>query len=114
MMLQKCFVRAVIKIIKNTHRHPANQALHCISAPFYAIGIAMTFGHFVGIQTDVAAGVAMWLAAIAMFVSGHKIEGNIGSMTPVLLFRLLSKIARNFVAQRVHLLRAWLRPVFEH
>jgi uncharacterized membrane protein YGL010W len=99
-------MRAVIRMIKNTHRHPANRALHCIGAPFYVIGAAMTLGHFVGMQTDLTAGVAMWIAAIAMFVSGHKIESNIGSMTPVLLFRLLSKVAHNFVAQRVHLLRA--------
>jgi hypothetical protein len=99
-------VRAVIKMIKNTHRHPANQALHCIGAPFYAVGAAMTLGHFAGMQTDLAAGIAMWVAAIAMFVAGHRIENNIRSMTPVLLFRLLSKVARDFVAQRVHLLRA--------
>lgn len=99
-------VRAVIKMIKNTHRHPANQALHCIGAPLYVIGAAMSLGHFAEMHTDFVAGVGMWIAAIAMFVSGHKIEGNAGSMTPVLLFRLLSKAARDFVAQRVHLLRA--------
>jgi hypothetical protein len=98
-------VHAVVKIIKNTHRHPVNQAFHCIGVPFYAIGLAMTFGHFAAMQTDLVPGLAMWLAAIIMFVTGHRIEGNIGSMTPVLLFRLLSKVARNFVAQRVHLLR---------
>ena len=100
------FVRAVIKMIINTHRHPANQALHCIGAPFYAVGLATVLGHFVGMQMDLAVGVAMWLAAIAMFVAGHKIEGNTRSTTPVLLARLLSKAARNFVAKRVHLLRA--------
>ena len=99
-------VRAVIKMIKNTHRHPANRALHCIGAPFYAIGAVMTLGHFAGMQTDLASGIAMWGAAIAMFIAGHKIENNIGSMTPVLLFRLLSKTVRNSVTQRVHLLRA--------
>jgi len=98
-------MHAIVKIIINTHRHPANQALHFIGAPFYAIGIATTFSHFVGTQTDLALGVAMWLAAIIMFVAGHRIENNIGSMTPVLLIRLLSKIAHNFVAQRVHFLR---------
>jgi hypothetical protein len=107
-------MHAILKIIKNTHRHPANQALHFIAAPFYAVGLVIMLGHFAGIQqqtttTDivVVVGAAMWLAAIAMFVLGHKIEGNIGSMTPVLLFRLLSrKIAHYPVAQRVHLLWA--------
>jgi hypothetical protein len=92
--------------MKNTHRHPANQALHCIGAPFYVIGLAMTFGYFAGIQNDLVIGIAMWLAAVVLFVSGHRIENNIGSMTPVLLFRLVSKIAHNLVAQQVHFLRA--------
>jgi hypothetical protein len=95
-----------VRIIKNTHRHPANQALHLVGAPFYVIGLAMTFGYFVGIQNDLVMGIAMWLAAVALFVSGHRIENNMGSMTPVLFFRLVSKIAHNFVAQQVHFLRA--------
>jgi hypothetical protein len=105
-------MHAILKIIKNTHRHPANQALHFMGAPFYVIGLVVVLGHFAGIlqlqtTTDLVAGTAMWIAAIAMFVLGHKIEGNIGSMTPVLLFRLLSrKVARYSIAQRVHLLWA--------
>jgi len=56
---------------------------------------------------DLVAGAAMLFAAIAMFVSGHMIEGNVGSTTPVLLFRLLSrKVARYSIAQRIHLLWA--------
>lgn len=105
---------SVVKMVKNTHRHPANQALHCIGAPFYIIGLVMIFGHFAGMQTNPVMGAAMWLSAIAMFVAGHKIESNLGSTTPVLLFRLLSKVVRNLVAQRVHLLRAWFGPVLEH
>ncbi len=103
---------AVLKLIKNTHRHPANQALHSIGAPFYVAGLVVVLGHFAGIlqlqtTTGPLIGTAMWLAAIGMFVLGHKIEGNIGSMTPVLLFRMLSrKVARYSVAQRVHLLWA--------
>ena len=112
------FVHTILRIIKNTHRHPANQALHSIGAPFYVVGLLVMLGHFAGIQeqqtmtttTGLAAGATMWLAAIAMFVLGHKIEGNVGSMTPVLLFRLLlslrRKVARYPVMQRIHLLWA--------
>jgi hypothetical protein len=99
-------MRAIVNVIKNTHRHPVNQALHCIGAPFYVIGAAMTLGHFAGMQTDLVTGAAMWISAITMFVAGHKIENNIMTMTPVLVFRLLSKVAHNAVAQQVHLLRA--------
>lgn len=114
-------MHAILKIIKYTHRHPANQALHFIGATFYAAGLVVILGHFTGIlhqlqqQTTttmtiapvdpVGGGAAMLFAAIAMFVSGHIIEGNVGSMTPVLLFRLLlRKISRNPIAQRIHLI----------
>jgi hypothetical protein len=103
-------MQIIVKILKNTHRHPVNQALHSIGAPFYGIGLAMTLGHLAGMQTNLTAGGAMLLAAIAMFVVGHKIEGNVRSMAPVLLFRFLMvvlsrKVARYLVTKRVHLLR---------
>jgi hypothetical protein len=106
-------VQSILKIIKNTHRHPVNQALHSIGAPFYGVGLAMILGHLAGIQTNLAVASAMLLAAIAMFVLGHKIEGNLRSMAPVLLFRFLvvvvllsrRKVVRYPFTKRVHLLR---------
>ena len=96
-------MQAIVTMIKNTHRHPANQALHCVGAPSYAIGAVMTIGHFAGMQTSLVIGASMWLAAIAMFVAGHRIENNLRSMTPILLFKLvLRKAARYFVAKQVH------------
>jgi hypothetical protein len=102
----------ILKILKNTHRHPVNQALHSIGAPFYGLGLAMSIGHLAGMQTNLGAGGTMLLAAIAMFVLGHKIEGNIRSMAPALLVRFLysaisrrRKAARYSPAKRVHLLR---------
>jgi hypothetical protein len=104
----------ILRIIRNTHRHPVNQALHSMGAPFYGVGLVMILGHVAGMQTSLAAGGAMLLAAIAMFVLGHKIEGNLRSMAPVLLFRFLvvvvvllsrRKVARYPFAKRVHLLR---------
>jgi hypothetical protein len=90
-------VQSILKIIRNTHRHPINQALHSVGAPFYGLGLAMIIGHLAGIHTNLAAASAMVLAAIAMFVLGHKIEGNLRMMAPVLLFRLLS---RHFITTR--------------
>ena len=49
----------------------------------------MSIGYIGGMQTNLAAGSTMLLTAVAMFVLGHKIEGNIRSMAPVLLFRFL-------------------------
>jgi hypothetical protein len=93
-------VQKILKIIKNTHRHPINQALHSVGAPFYGLGLVMSIGYFGGMQTNLAAGSAMLLTAVAMFVLGHKIEGNIRSMAPVLLFRFLySKVSRRKVVR---------------
>jgi hypothetical protein len=82
-------VQKILTIIKNTHRNPINQALHSIGAPFYGLGLVMSIGYFGGMQTNLAVGSTMALTAVAMFVLGHKIEGNIRSMAPVLLFRFL-------------------------
>jgi len=83
-----------------------------MGAPFYGVGLVMIFGHVAGMQTNLVVGGAMLFAAIAMFVLGHKIEGNLRSMAPVILFRFLvvvllsrRKVARYPFAKRVHLLR---------
>ena len=85
-----------------------------MGTPFYVVGLVMILGHVAGMQTNLAAGGAMLLTAIAMFVLGHKIEGNLRSMAPVLLCRFLvvvvvllskRKVARYPFAKRVHLLR---------
>lgn len=110
-------MQPILRVIKNTHRHPANQALHLIGAPFYAAGLVVIFGHLINLMNqqsttstiplNLIAGPAMLFTAIALFVLGHLIEGNLGSTTPVLLFRLLSrKVARYPIAQRIHLLWA--------
>jgi hypothetical protein len=78
-----------LQIIKSTHRHPINQALHSVGAPFYGLGLGIIFGHLVGMQSNPVAGMTMFLGAVAMFVVGHKIEGNLNSMAPVLLGRLI-------------------------
>lgn len=99
-------ITAIIKMLKGTHRHPANRALHAAGLPIYAAGIAMVIGHFAagGAGTNLFQGLALWLLAVAMFVAGHAIEGNVKSMTPVLLFRLLKRsLERNLGGKRVHL-----------
>ena len=93
-------MQKILKIIKNTHRHPINQALHSVGAPFYGLGLVMSIGYFGGMQTNLAVGSTMLLTAVAMFVLGHKIEGNIKSMAPVLLFRFLcAKVSRRKVVR---------------
>jgi hypothetical protein len=80
----------------------------------------MILGHLAGMQTNLAAGGAILLTAMTMFVLGHKIEGNLRSMVPVLVFRFLlaqivllsksrrirgrRKVARYPFVKRIHLL----------
>ncbi len=102
-------LRAVARILKNTHRHPANRALHLAGLPVYVAGLAKIMGFFIGLQTDLIEGVLLWTLAVSMFVSGHMIEGNVRSMTPVLLFRILARSAKSRsdrVKHRVHLFRS--------
>ncbi len=97
-MLRYFIMNRILQIIKNTHRHPINQALHSIGAPFYGIGLAMIFGHLSGMQNNLVAGSTMFLVAVAMFVLGHKIEGNLNSMAPILLSRLIAVLLMRRVA----------------
>src|SRR5574338_1535636 len=90
------FVSAVLALIRNTHRHPANRALHIAGAPLYAAGIAEAV-------SDPLPGIVLWLAGVAMFCVGHLIEGNLGTITPVLVARLaLLKLRPYLVVHRVH------------
>ncbi len=106
------FTTIIFKLIKNTHAQPINQTLHCVGAPFYIIGLYMIIGHFANIQTNLLIGFVMWISAVTMFVIGHKVEGNIMTMTPVLVARLLSRkvvaasSANYSIGNHIHLFRA--------
>lgn len=80
------FIRAAVKLVKSTHTHPANIALHAAGLPLYGAGIATMITTATG--SNAFAGAALVSVAIGMFVAGHAIEGNVMSMTPVLLARL--------------------------
>ena len=99
-------LRSAILMVKSTHRHPANRALHIVGAPAYAAGVAMVAGYFLNAGPDVILGALLWSAAIAIFIAGHVVEGNVMSMTPVLLARLAKRsLVRHLFRKGVHLLR---------
>ena len=94
---------AIWKVIRNTHRHPANIALHSGGIILYASGIGSIPGHFAGYDNGLLQGAVLWLAGVAAFTLGHMIEGNLGSLTPVLACRLISRNVRHyFAADRIH------------
>jgi len=77
------------RAIKNTHRHPINRILHFIGLPIYGIGIALVVGYFTDLHTNPLTGIILWLIAIGLFLTGHKIEGNLGAMTLIILSKYL-------------------------
>ena len=99
-------LRAIVKIVASTHRHPANIGFHAAGLPLYICGIAMILGHFMHPGTGCLFGILLWGLAISMFVAGHAIEGNVKSMTPVLVARLACRsLNRHFAQQRIPVLR---------
>jgi uncharacterized membrane protein (Fun14 family) len=88
-------------MLRNTHRHPVNRALHFAGMPFYVLGIAHVVGFFAGYPAEPALGAMLLLAGISMFTLGHRIEGNLGSITPVLASRLISRNVRRYLAANI-------------
>lgn len=80
---------SLLKVIKSTHRTPSNRFLHLIGLPIYATGITLIAGYFLGLHTNPISGVSLWLIAIGLFLTGHKIEGNLRAMTLIILFKYL-------------------------
>jgi hypothetical protein len=98
-------LRAIAKTLASTHRHPANIAFHAAGLPLYIYGIAMILGHFMDAGTDSLFGILLWGLAISMFVAGHAIEGNVKSVTPVLIARLVCRsLHRHFAKKRIPIL----------
>lgn len=85
---------SLVKAIKSTHRHPANRILHLIGLPIYVTGITLIAGYFLNLNTKPITGLILWLAAVCLFLIGHKIEGNLKAMTLIVLFKYLSRKAK--------------------
>lgn len=90
---------AIWKLIRNTHKHPANIALHIVGSLLYALGIGLITSRDAGFVLSIL----LLPAGVAAFTLGHKIEGNLASITPVLVYRLVSrKVRRYFRTNRIH------------
>ena len=85
----------LFKAIKNTHRNPISRVLHLIGLSLYAIGFTLLAGYYLG-SLDISSsiiGIILFPIAIGLFLTGHKIEGNLRAMTLIILFKYLrSKI----------------------
>ena len=96
-------IKAFAVMLKNTHRHPANRTLHAFGMPLYILGLGSIIGHVAGYNTDLVQGALFWLAGVTAFAIGHKIEGNLRAITPILASRLIVRKVRDYlVADRIH------------
>jgi hypothetical protein len=81
---------SLIKAIKNTHRHPANRILHAIGLMLYFLAVLMILtGYFMDKSANPFNSLILLGVAIALFLLGHRIEGNLGATTWVILFKYL-------------------------
>ncbi|HZC49120.1 MAG TPA: hypothetical protein VE244_08685 [Nitrososphaeraceae archaeon] len=79
----------LLKAIRNTHRHPVNRILHYIGLPLYIVGISMIANYVIGQNTNPISGLVLLIIAISLFLTGHKVEGNLRAMTLIILFKYL-------------------------
>jgi uncharacterized membrane protein YGL010W len=80
---------SLLKAIKSTHRCPVNRFLHLLGIPIYVTGIVLILDYFLGLYASPVTGVALWSIAICLFLTGHKIEGNLRAMTLIIIFKYL-------------------------
>ncbi|HEX6028568.1 MAG TPA: hypothetical protein VFY64_05960 [Nitrososphaeraceae archaeon] len=79
----------LLKAIRNTHRHPVNRILHCIGLPLYIVGISVIASYIIGQNTNPVNGLVLLIIAISLFLTGHKVEGNLRAMTLIILYKYL-------------------------
>ncbi len=86
---------SLLKAIKNTHRHPANRILHVVGLLLYVVAISMISGSLLNTNVNPFASLFLFMVAIALFLLGHKIEGNVRATTWVVLFKYLKECIGN-------------------
>lgn len=83
----------LVKAIKNTHRNPINIILHVVGLVLYCIGLYLIADDLIGEGQKMVPGISSFIAAIGLFLIGHKIEGNIKAITIIILLKYIkSKI----------------------
>jgi hypothetical protein len=57
--------------------------------PVYATVIVLIVGYFIDLYINLLTGITLGLMAIGLFLTGHKLEGNLRAMTLIILFKYL-------------------------
>jgi hypothetical protein len=45
--------------------------------------------YFIDLHTNPITGITLWLMAIGLFLTGHKLEGSLRAMTLIIIFKYL-------------------------
>ena len=84
----------LLKAIKSTHRNPINRGLHLIGLSLYIIGLASIATYFFNNGPNkfsyVIIGLILFPVAVGLFLTGHKIEGNVRALTLIIVMKYLS------------------------
>ena len=100
----------LFKAIKSTHRNAISRVLHLIGLSLYAIGFTLLAGYYLG-SLDILSpiiGIILFPIAIGLFLTGHKIEGNLRAMTLIILLKYLKSKLRFWSKSFHHLLSTLL------
>ena len=86
----------LFKAIKSTHRNPISRVLHLIGLSLYVIGFTLLVGYYLGSLAILSPiiGIILFPIAIGLFLTGHKIEGNLRAMTLIILLKYLKSKLR--------------------
>lgn len=87
----------LLKSIKSTHRHPVNITLHIVGLIMYILGLSFIILYLVDNEVNKGIiGIVCVIAAIGVFLIGHKIEGNLGANTIIILLKYIKYNINNY------------------
>jgi hypothetical protein len=96
----------LLKAIKSTHRNPINRGLHLTGLSLYIIGLASIATYFLDNGSNNLSyainGLILFPVALGLFLTGHKIEGNMRALTLIIVMKYLSsKLKWSFKSIRI-------------
>jgi hypothetical protein len=88
----------LLKAIKSTHRSRISRLLHLAGISLYIVGFIIIIEYYVGNRVNSSSplfGIILFPVAIALFLTGHKIEGNLKAMTLIIIVKYLKSKLRH-------------------
>jgi hypothetical protein len=85
----------LLKAIKSTHRSPISRVLHFVGISLYIVGFILIVDYYLGSNrvnsssSSPLYGIILFPIAIGLFLTGHKIEGNLKAMTLIIILKYL-------------------------